>query len=197
MGFRRVFLLLLAFLTALAVAPPCPWARTGQAYIDAVTLKRGPRSDLSLSFRVQKAFDARVLDTLDSGLPVRFTYWVQIMRGRDVLPDQVLSDIRVERTLVKDNLKDRYKVTLSASGEEKDFATLAEAAEVMSRVDGLHLVSLDTLAKQPQLTLKIKAQLQKFQLPFRLHFVLAFVSYWDVDTDWYVLELPRNVDTLQ
>ncbi|NTU59893.1 MAG: DUF4390 domain-containing protein [Deltaproteobacteria bacterium] len=196
MGFRRVSLLLLCLLAALAAAPPCPWARTGLAYIDAVTLRRGPRADLSLSFRVQKAFDSRVLDTLDSGLPVRFTYWVQIARGRDVLPDQVVSDIRVERTLVKDNLKDRYKVTLAASGEEKDFATLAEAIEVMSRVDGLHLLPLDALARQAPLTLKIKAQLQKFQLPFHLHIVLAFLSYWDVDTDWYVLELPRSVDAL-
>lgn len=193
---RRVYLLLSAFLAALAVSPPCVRARTGEAYIDAVSLRRGARADVTLSFRVQKAFDPRVLDTLDSGLPVRFTYLVQVVRMREVLPDLVVADIRVERTLVKDNLKNRYRVTLTASGEERDFPTLAEAAEVMSRVDGLHLISLDTLSRQPQLTLKIKAQLQKFQLPFHLHFVLAFVSYWDVDTDWYVLELPRSAEAL-
>lgn len=197
MGFRNTSRLCALLLVLLSLLPTGAQARTGQAFVDGVTLRRGSRADVTLGFRIQKAFDARVLDTLDSGLPVRFTFWIELVRTRDVLRDVVVSEIKLERTLVKDNLKDRYRVALAANGEERDCPTLAEAVELMSRVEGLSLMPLDGLARQAPLLLKIKAQLQKFQLPFRLHYLLSFVSYWDVDTDWYVLELPRTADSLQ
>jgi hypothetical protein len=177
----------------LAVALPA-WGRVGRAYVDAVTLRHAGRSELQVGFRVQKAFDRRLLDTLDSGLAIRFTYSVQVVRARDVLPDQVLSERSLDRTLVKDNLKNRYVVTFGS--EAQDVATLAEAQELMSRVEGVRVILPERPGRSGPLLLKIRAKLQQFRLPFHLHYLFAFVSYWDVDTDWYVLELPRNLDSL-
>lgn len=196
MGFRPASSLAALLFAALALAPADLPAKTGQAYVDAVVLRRGARADLTLNFRIERAFDNRILDTLDSGLPVRFTYLIQVAKSRDVLRDQLVADVRLDRTLVKDNLKNRFRVKLTANGEEKDFGTLTEAAELMSRVEGLSLLPLEALQRQGPLLLKIKVQLQKFQLPFHLHYLLAFVSYWDVDTDWYVIELPRSADSI-
>jgi hypothetical protein len=120
---------------------------------------------------------------------------LQLVRPRDMAPDPLVSEVRVERTLVKDNLKNRFRVSLGR-GEERDFPSLAEAAEVMGRVDGLRLAVPERPAEGAPVLLKIKAKLQKFRLPFHLHYLFAFVSFWDVETDWYVLELPRNLDTL-
>ncbi len=192
MGFRRVFLL---FLTIAALAPAALlWGRTGLAYIDSVQLRRGGRSDVLLSFRVQRAFDERLVDTLDSGLPVRFTYLIQVVKPRELFADVVVADLQLDRTLVKDNLKDRYKVTFGSSRENRDLPTLADAVEAMSRVDSVRILSLDALSRSGPLLLKIKAKLQKFQLPFHLHYLFAFVSMWDVETDWYVLELPPSAE---
>jgi hypothetical protein len=193
MGLRRILLCLVV--AAMLVPVAHAWARTSHAFIDAVQLRRGPRSDLLLAFRVQGAFDERLLDMLDSGLPVRFTYYVQVVRSRDVLKDVIVKDVRVTRTLVKDNLKDRYRVERGRRSGE-DVATLAEAVEAMSRVEGIRLVPLDALQRSGPLQLRIKAKLQQFQLPFRLHYLFAFVSYWDVETEWYVLELPLNGDAI-
>lgn len=193
MGLRRTILVLLvaALLTAVHA-----WGRAGQAYIDSVQLRRGNRGDVFLSFRVQGAFDDRVLDTLDSGLPVRFTYQIRVVRSRDVLSDVLVNEVNVDRTLVKDNLKDRYRVERDHGRQGQDLATLAEAVEAMSKVEGVRLLPLDSLTRSGPLQLKIKAKLQKFQLPFRLHYLFAFVSYWDVETDWYVVELPTNAEAI-
>lgn len=188
MGLFRYLLPLLALFSAAIPA----WGRSGQAYIDGVVLRRGPRAELQVSFRVQNALDRRLLDTLDSGLPLRFTYALQIVRPREVGPDQLISEASLERTLVKDNLKDRYRVSFGTGGEERDVATLAEAQELMSRVEGARVYLPEGSGPSGPLRLRIKAKLQKFRLPFHLHYLFAFVSYWDVETDWYVLDLPRN-----
>ena len=69
--------------------------------------------------------------------------------------------------------------------------------EVMTRVEKVVLFPAEMLETRRPLLLKIKTQLQQFQLPFRLHYLLAFVSYWDVETDWYTLELPADKEALR
>ncbi|MBI5014580.1 MAG: DUF4390 domain-containing protein [Deltaproteobacteria bacterium] len=185
----------LPILALVAAALPA-WGRVGHAYIDAVSLRHGGRSELLVSFRVQNAFDSRLLDILDSGLPIRFTYSLRVVRPRDVLADQLVSAVTLDRTLVKDNLKNRYVVSSGYGADPRDVGSLTEAQEIMTHVDGARLIVPDGAGRSGPLLLKIKAQLQKFRLPFQLHYLFAFVSYWDVDTDWYVLELPRNADAL-
>ena len=165
-------------------------AADNPAYVTDVRLTRGAAQDLVLAFRVVQAMDQRVLDTLESGLAVRFTYWVRVQSPRQLLPDENLVDLRLERVLEKDNLKDRYHLTLSQDRPPRDVANLSEALALMSRVEGVSLLPLEVLETRRPLYLRVRARLQRFEMPFRLHYVLPFVSYLDVGTDWYSLELP-------
>jgi hypothetical protein len=195
MGSRRYLVAL--FLAFLIIPAPSSWGRRGQAYIDGVRLSRGQGSDLVLDFRVQKALDDRILDTLDSGLPVRFTYWIRIESPREFARDEVLVDLKFVRILEKDNLKNRFRVILDGLGEAREMTDLAEAVKVMSRIEGVNLLPRERLLGSRPLFLKITARLQQFALPFRLHYLFAFVSFWDVETDWYSLELPGDIKALQ
>jgi hypothetical protein len=188
MALRRRILVLAACL-AVWVAAPVVAADKG-AYVADVRLTRGADQDLVLAFRVQQAMDQRVIDTLESGLAVRFTYWVQVQRRRRLLPDEKLVDLKLERVLEKDNLKDRFRLTMTEGQPPRDVADLATAVSVMSRVDGVSLLPLEVLASRRPLYLRVRARLQRFEMPFRLHYILPFVSYLDVGTDWYSVELP-------
>ncbi|MBE0617189.1 MAG: DUF4390 domain-containing protein [Proteobacteria bacterium] len=194
MGLRSTSALALALLLLLPVAPS--QGRPPQAYIDGVKLRRGAHADLLVDFRVEGILNERILDTLDSGLPVRFTYWVQVTRPREFLRDQVVADRKLVRILEKDNLKDRFRVTFEDGEEPRDVATLDAAIRTMARVEGVSVLPLAALDASRPLVLRLKAQLQKFQLPFRLHYLFAFVSYWDVETDWYSVVLPATPDDL-
>jgi len=183
--------LVLACAVCLSAAAATPVAAAdNQAYVTDVRLTRGADQDLVLAFRVVQAMDQRVLDTLESGLAVRFTYWVRVQSPRRFLPDENLVDLRLERVLEKDNLKDRYRLTLDPNRPPRDVADLSEALSLMSRVEGVSLLPLEVLETRRPLYLRVRARLQRFEMPFRLHYVLPFVSYLDVGTDWYSLELP-------
>lgn len=163
-----------------------------EARIEEVTVRRGAQSDLVVGFRVQGALDQRVADTLESGLPVRFTYWLRVVRPRGLLTDVPVAERKIVRVLEKDNLKDRFRLVYQDEGRTEDVESLPAAVEAMARVDGVSVLPLDALAGSGALQLRIKAQLQEFLLPFRLHYLLPFVAYWDVETDWYAAPLPES-----
>ncbi len=194
MGLRHTSALALTAVLLLSAAPS--QGRPRQAYIDGVQLRRGLHADLVVDFRVEGIRNERVIDTLDSGLPVRFTYWMQVTHPRELLRDEVVADVKLVRVLEKDNLKDRFRVTHEGSGEVRDVPSLDEALQAMARVDGVSVLPLDALAGRRPLVLRLKAQLQKFQLPFHLHYLFAFVAYWDVETEWTSVALPDTPNAL-
>lgn len=191
---RRLFSL--AVLTAMLFAAAAAVADS-QVYVNDVRLSRGAADDLVLDFRVRQTMDQRVIDTLESGLAVRFTYWVKVQQPRRFLPDETLVDQQFERVLEKDNLADRYRLTLEEGQPPREVADLAAAVELMSRVEGLSLLPVEVLETRRPLHLRIRARLQRFELPFRLHYVLPFISYFDVGTEWYDLELPISAAVLR
>jgi len=195
MGLRRTAALAL-FLVLLVLSAAPSHGRPRQALIDGVKLRRGPNADLLVDFRVEGIRNDRVIDMLDSGLPVRFTYWVRVTHPREVLRDEIVADVKLVRVLEKDNLKDRFRVVFEEGGEATDVPTLDAALEAMSRVEGVSVLPLDALDGRRPLVLKLKAQLQKFQLPFHLPYLFAFVSYWDVETEWASVALPETANAL-
>lgn len=192
MGIRRF---LSALLFAFLLFPiPSGYGRRGQAYIDDVHIRGRPGGEFAVDFRVKNAMDSRVLDTVESGLPVRFTYWIRIENPREFARDRVLVDHTLIRILEKDNLKDRYRVSLAGQTTFTDFETLEEAIAHMTLVEGVRLVPIEPFGGHRPLFLRIKAQLQEFRLPFHLHYVLVFLSYLNVETDWYSMELPPTLE---
>ncbi len=65
--------------------------------------------------------------------------------------------------------------------------TLKEARSLMTEVDNLKILPLDQLVKGDKYQLRIKAKLDKVTLPLSLHYVLFFVSFWDFETNWYLI----------
>ncbi|WP_169709513.1 DUF4390 domain-containing protein [Deferrisoma camini] len=189
---RRLFPSILILL-GLLLASPASAAGDKGPYIDGVLLERGPRSDLLVSFHVEGALVPQLRETLESGLPVRFTFWIRIDRPKAWARDEVLVDLRLTRTLEKNNLQNRFHVTFedgSAGPEEPD---LARAVAALGRVERMSLLPLDALRGGGPAFLRIRARLQEFRLPFRLHRILPFVALWDLETPWYVVEVPRNL----
>jgi hypothetical protein len=188
MKFRRDILLITSVLAVLAAVPA---GAKDAAYVGDVSMRRTESGRLAASFTLQNAMAPRVLETLESGLPVRFLF--RAKATCDDLPawDRTVGTKDLERILEKDNLKNRYVVT---EGEARhEFGTLEEATAVMSRVTDLSVVRLSKLPESGACRLEIQARLEEFRLPFHLHRVLPFVSFWDVRTPWHLETIPDEI----
>lgn len=146
------------------------------------------RDDLFAYFKVENAFNEKNTQAIESGLSTSFTFYLTLYKTSSGLFDKKITDIKTQATIKYNSLTQEYTVNC---GWKDDPAlttkSLDEAKTWMTDIDNLKVASLDRLVKGDKYQIRIKAELEKVTLPLALHYVFFFVSYWDFETDWYVI----------
>jgi Domain of unknown function (DUF4390) len=126
---------------------------------------------------------------LHSGIPMHFTFFIELFRTRDNWPDEELAAIEFSHTLKYDTLKENYQLEIEEQKHRKaTFETLDEAMQVMNDINGLKVIELTKLQPDSSYELRMKAELYEKTLPMNLHYVIPFISMWDMETDWHTIE---------
>lgn len=147
------------------------------------------RDHLLLYLHVQGAFTNEVEKAILSGVPTTFSFLVVLNRDRNLWMDEKIVEITVHHTIKYNNLKKEFVV--SKSWEDSNSVTtqsFEEAKQLMSKVEGLTVLSLDNLMKGSLYKIRAKAELGKLTLPLYLHYILFFASLWDFETDWQYID---------
>ncbi len=146
------------------------------------------RDNLLLYLTALDAFPSKIEEAVHSGVPTTFSFYIKLHRVRSLWLDQKIKDITLSHTLKYNSLKKEYIVSRSwEGGRSLTVASLDAAKKLMTEVDSLVIVPLNQLEKGQQYQISAKAELSKMKLPFYLHYILFFVSFWDVETDWYTI----------
>lgn len=150
---------------------------------------------LKVSFSVMDAFTKEMEDALKSGLPIAFTFNVELDRVRSVWIDEGLGAWEFRHVVRYDTLKDEYVVSqggVNGNGESgvrtKDFN---EMKKIMSALTGARITPAKTLIAGESYELRAKATLKAVTLPFFLDHVLFFVKAWNLETDWFSYRFSR------
>ncbi|MBU0944034.1 MAG: DUF4390 domain-containing protein [Proteobacteria bacterium] len=126
---------------------------------------------------------------LHSGIPMRFNFYIELFRTRENWPDEELISMEFTHTLKYDTLKEHYQVDLEEQKKKTStYHTFQEALQVMNEINGLRVIELNKLLPDSSYELRMKAVLYKKTLPMNLHYVVPFVSLWDMETDWHTIE---------
>lgn len=138
--------------------------------------------------RIENAFNEKITEAVQSGVPATFSFIIKLQQTRGLWLDKKITELEVNHTIQYNNIKETYAVTRSW---EKDHPlttkSFAEAREHMCKIEGLILSQMDALNKGERYQIKAKAELDKMTLPFYLHYVLFFLSFWDIETDWHTI----------
>ncbi|WP_343054519.1 DUF4390 domain-containing protein [Desulfobacter latus] len=146
------------------------------------------RDDLFAYFKVENAFNEKNIQAIENGISTSFTFYITLYKTSSSLFDKKIIDIKTRATIKYNSMKEEYTVVC----EWKDAPPLItksfdEAKIWMTQIDNLKVVPLGRLVKGDKYRIRIKAELEKVTLPLSLHYVFFFVSYWDFETDWYVI----------
>ena len=147
------------------------------------------RVDLLLYLNVEGAFREEMKKAIVSGVPATFSFYINLYRVRNLWLDREIADIKLTHTIKFDNLKKEY--TIKRSWKEEDpivTQSFQEAQRLMTEIDSLKVYPLKGLNKGHQYQIRAMAEVSKMTLPFYLHYVLLFVSFWDFETDWYTID---------
>ena len=145
--------------------------------------------NLLVHLRVQGAFRPETAQALHSGVPTTFTFRASLYETRRLWMDKRISDITATHSLIYDALKKEYTVARSwEPGQIRVTRTFEEARQWMTSVERLKVATLHQMTKGESYQLRAKAELSQLTLPFYLHHVLFFLSFWDFETDWYTVD---------
>ena len=144
--------------------------------------------DLLLYFTVGKAFTPEMEEAIRNGIPVRFSYYVDLIEEKKRWPDKAIVTLSFDRSLLYDSLKEEYRVEFK--GENKFFTagTLEEAKKIMVEVHDLKIASLSDLSLMGKYRLRVKSLLAKKTLPLNFQYILPFSTLWEFETGWYSTE---------
>jgi len=177
-----------AILCATALLVMTGTATAQDARLDNIIVTN-TRDNLLLYLTAKEAFPPKIIKAIQSGVPATFTFYINLYHVRGLWFDKKIAEIQVTHTMKYDSLKKEYVLTRSWEGNRPMIVkTLDEAQKLMTEVDSLNVVPLSRLEKGQQYQIQAKAQLNKMTLPFYLHYVLFFVSFWDIETDWYTID---------
>ncbi len=141
--------------------------------------------ELLLYCRVDNAFSAEMEEAVANGIPVTFTFFVELARIRHNWPDDEVVSLSFDHILSWDALKEEYTVVLGEHGGRRlTTKSLLEARRLMGQVTEVAVVPLERLREEGDYLLRVKARLNKKTLPFNIHYLIPFFSLWDFHTDW-------------
>ncbi len=182
---NRLFIYIL-FIICLILSPLSIYADKG--YISDIVVTNN-RDYILLYFKVNNCFTRDIMNAINSGIPTTFTFYIRVFEHRSFLPDRRLAKQEINHTIQYDNIKKAYELKLTERGDKSIWVKdLSEAKRLMSSIIALQVVPLNKIMKGKRYRIKMMAQLDKIRLPFKLHYVFFFLSYWDFKTDWYTVE---------
>ncbi|WP_299976327.1 DUF4390 domain-containing protein [Desulfobacula sp.] len=146
------------------------------------------RDDLLTYFDVRQAFTPKINQAVLNGIPTTFAFYITLYKTGNSWFDKKISDIQIKSTLKYNSLKKEFSVLRSWKNENAIITpSFEEAKSLMTEMDNLTIIPLNQLVKGDKYQLRIKAELDKVTLPLSLHTVFFFVSFWNFETNWYLI----------
>ncbi|MCK5228676.1 MAG: DUF4390 domain-containing protein, partial [Desulfobulbaceae bacterium] len=118
--------------------------------------------DLLLYFIVENCFSDDMEVNIQNGLPVTFTFFINLYQERRAWPDKEIASHEFDRTLTYDNLKEEYHVIFFDNRKRRvTVESISEAKKIMMEMNGFKVTSLENLVQDAEYILEVKARLAK------------------------------------
>lgn len=145
--------------------------------------------DLYASFAMKDAFSDEIREKIASGLPVTFTYYLEVARRRALWFDKILLRKTVTTTVTYDTLTHQYSLSKKVNDEVTESSVAVNEPDMMRWMTNLERVRLadPTIldgGEDDSLYVRVKSRLQK-------RFILFFIP-WDVETGWEKVRLSLS-----
>lgn len=147
---------------------------------------------IPIQFNAQGCFPKKILDTILAGIPVTYTFSIEICKPRSLWFDRTIASLKFTRAIQYDNLKNEYHVTLSSKNGTSVLADFSEVKKTIENVNETALVSSDLLRENDlyymQYHLDIKAE-SASTLPFPLEYLLSILPWGQSKTGWSTIPI--------
>lgn len=147
------------------------------------------KTHLLLFGLIQNGITEEMRQGLHNGIPLQFTFLVELNKTEKNWPDLQLVSMQFQHRLIYDTLQENYRLETDEKNQKSEsFSQLSDALKAMSEINGLQVIEMSQLVPDSSYQLRLKARLFEKKLPMKLHYIVPFVSWWNVETDWHTIE---------
>lgn len=145
--------------------------------------------NLLLFATVKNPFTSEMITAVQNGIAITFEFHIELEKVKNNWFDSSLVDRTITHTLKYNSLKQEYSIEQSEKkGKAKRTRSLEDAKQTMAEINGIPVITLQSLIPDKPYKLNIKATLQETTLPLGMQNILPFTSLWNFETDWRTIE---------
>lgn len=187
---KRLHLQLALLCGWLLLVPPCLTSASNEATPEIKDIIVTTSDiDLLLFATVKNGFTQEMIDGVKSGIPVVFTYQLELVKTDGNWLNTSLVESAVTHTLSFDTELQEYSIAFSdQGGKVVNTKDLEKAKQLMSELNGVKVIALAQLVPDAPYAIHFKVTLKKGSLPLGMHRLLPLSSLWDFETDWRTIE---------
>jgi hypothetical protein len=151
--------------------------------LDNLKVEMSP--NLRLTFMVKGAFKKGIVEAIHSGIPTSFTFFVKLYKVKTLWPDEGIGSWQFNHTVKYDALKEEYEIQLDERSATVKTKSFEEMKAFMVSGNNIPITPAPHLIAGLRYKLRVKAELDKIELPLFLDDILFFVKLWDFETSWH------------
>ncbi len=145
--------------------------------------------DLLFFATVKDCFTQEMLDGVKNGIPIIFTFHLELVKTSSNWIDTTLVKSFVTHTMTFDSSTKEYRIAFSDQGGEiTTTGDLEQAKQLMAELNGIKVITLTQLVPDAPYAIHFKITLKKGSLPLGMQRLLPFSALWDFETDWRTIE---------
>ena len=177
-----VLLLILLFFCS-----PAPAAENKEPTIEDIIITTSS-TDLLLFATVKNCFTEEMLKGVRNGIPLTFSFQIQLDKIRSNWFDVTLVEKTITHTMTYNAIKEKYSITFSEKNNPEVTRLEDKARQLMAELSGLAVIARRELIPDAPYSIQIKATMDENTLPLGMHYIIPFTSLWNFETDWRTIE---------
>lgn len=153
--------------------------------ISKISLNTG-KELITLDAELIDGFNEKIKEAIESGVPMTFTYEVELLKQSSVLSDEVVSQNKVTHTIQYDTLKKVYQFSSQGKNINRKVSTksIEKYQELMLTLKDIPIAHVFKLDPEEKYYARVKAELEAEGLWFPFNYLLFFVPFNEFETSW-------------
>ncbi|MBT5469235.1 MAG: DUF4390 domain-containing protein [Nitrospina sp.] len=184
--------LILGFFILLSVPIPSVFAESPNIVNIGVATKG---KYVVMNARLIDGFNDKVLEAIESGVPMGFTYEIELRKENAAWVDSLISSNTVRHKIQYDSLKKAYRFSEVGKNVRRKVITrkTSRYQKLMLTLKDIPIAPIFRLDPNEKYYVRVKADLETDRFWFPFNYIFFFVPFSDFETSWAQTS-PLSID---
>ena len=150
---------------------------------------------LVMSARLVDGFTEKILEAIENGIPMGFTFEIELRKDNTLWVDSLVSSNKVRHRVQFDSLKKIYRFSESGKNVKRKIITRKESRyqKLMLTLKDIPIAPIYKLDPNEKYYVRVKADLETDRFWFPFNYIFFFVPFSAFETSWAQTS-PLSID---